>query len=76
MINTQQAERSERNETKICLASTQNQPILKTQRRASQFDLQLTRIENLISNLKWNMSVLHQTVPNVWLDSRFNKAID
>ena len=36
----------------IYLASTQNQLILKPQRHASQFDLQLTRRENLISNLR------------------------
>jgi len=36
----------------------------------------LTRRENLISNLRWNMSVLLQTVANVQLDSQFNKAID
>ena len=76
MINTQQAGGFEWNETRDLFGLTQNQPILKTQRRASQFDQQLTRRENLISNLRWNMSVLHQTVLNVRLDSRFNKTID
>ena len=76
VINTQKAGESEWNETRDLLGSTQNQSILKTQRRASQFDLQLKRRENLISNLRWNMSVLHQTVLNVRLDSQFREAID
>jgi hypothetical protein len=37
--------------------------------RASQFDPAIDK-ERIISSLRWNMSVLHQTVPNMWLDSR------
>ena len=61
-ISTHQTETSQWNKTRdLCV---------------SQFDLQLVMRKNLISNLMWNMSVLHQTVPNVRLNSRFNEAID
>ena len=39
-------------------------------RRASQFDLVIDKEKRLISNLRWNMPVLLQTVPNVQLSSR------
>jgi hypothetical protein len=39
----------------------------KPERRASQFDLQLTRERKLISNTRRNMSVLLQTVLNMRL---------
>jgi len=76
VINTQQARRSEWNKTRDLLGFNTEPSILKTHLCGSQFDLQLTRRENFISNLRWNMSVLHQIVLNVWLDSQFNKAID
>ena len=72
MINTQQARGSEWNETRDIFGFNTEPADSETQQRVSQFDQQLTRRENLISNLRWNISVLHQTVPNVWLDNRFN----
>ena len=43
---------------------------------SSQFDPVINKETRLISNLRCNMPVFVQTVPNVRLDSRFNKAID
>ena len=50
-------------------------------RRASQFDPTIDKERKFISNLRWNMSVFAQTVPNVplqeqpngknWLNSRY-----
>ena len=76
MINAQQAKRSKWNETRDLFGFNTEPADSKTQRHVSQFDLQLTRREDLISNLRWNISVLHQTISNVWIDSRFNEAID
>jgi hypothetical protein len=42
---------------------------------ASQFDPVIDK-RKVISNLRWNILVLLHTVPNVRLDSRFDKAID
>jgi hypothetical protein len=44
--------------------------------RASQFNSVIDKERKVISNLRWNMSALLQIVPNVWLDSRSDKAID
>ena len=43
---------------------------------ASQFDPIIDKETRLISNLRWNMPAFVQTVPNVRLSSRRNKAID
>ena len=43
---------------------------------ASQFDPVIDKETRLISNLRWNMSVFVQTVLNVRLSSRCDKAID
>jgi hypothetical protein len=47
----------------------------KLERRASQFDLQLTRERKLISNTRWNMLVFFQTVPNMRLRKPVGEAV-
>ena len=76
VINTQQARRSEWNETRDLLGFNTRTIGFRTKGVPVNLTLQLTRRENLISSLRSNMSVLHQTVPNIWLDSQFNEAID
>jgi hypothetical protein len=48
----------------------------KPERRASQFDLQLTRERKFISNTRRNMPVLLQTVSNMRLRKPAGEAID
>jgi hypothetical protein len=44
--------------------------------RASQFDPAIDKERKLISNLRCNMRVFVQTVPNIWLSGQHDKAID
>jgi hypothetical protein len=43
---------------------------------ASQFDLAINKERKLISNLRWNMPVFIQIVPNIWPSGQYDKAID
>jgi hypothetical protein len=44
--------------------------------RASQFDLAINKERKLISNLRWNMPIFIQIVPNIWPSGQYDKAID
>ena len=44
--------------------------------RVSQFDPTIDKERELISDLRWNMSVFVQTVPNIWPSDQQDKAMD